>query len=181
MKTKQSNKPKAKAPLDDESGHKQPESTAQNDAQSFLPPSYRAELITKLQSLNYADAASLSDSQLIEKLQEIASNGYSSTKDEARTQEQRINALFEGTNLRDMEFKIRLYEAGVDHRYVHLFKDSDARLILQKKNKKGELYYDMEPIWKIIRGSGINPLTPQEIFKTHHKEPKIVRVHTLNK
>lgn len=142
------------------------------NSDSFLPADYRNQLIAQLAEFGYKDGETLNDSELLEKLQSFASAASKQFNESIATEEQRIEAYFHGMHLTNMDFKIQLYEAGIPRAYLHLFRDTHAPLVSPIYDDKKEFKkWNMKEIWKIVRESGINPLTTEEVFKSRHVEP----------
>ena len=143
---------------------------AKNLRYLWLKP--RLQLIAQLTEFGYQDGETLSDSELLNKLQSYASAASKEFTSSIASKEQKIEAYFHGMHLTNMDFKIQLYDAGVPRRYLHLFMDTHAPLVspIYDEDKKF-VKWNMKNIWKIIRESGINPMTTDEVFKSRHVEP----------
>lgn len=162
---------------------KKPKSEEKPELQSpsFLPEAQRKNFIEKLETLGYVGGADLSDTELLEKFQELAVIAHQEkVSDEASLIQTKMAGLFGESNISNIDFKLQLFNAGVDKRYIHLFDDSHAKLVQIKTDKEGEEYTDMERIWEIIRFSGINPITPAELFKYRGDEPTRRKPPTIN-
>lgn len=152
---------------------------------NYLPEEQRAALIEKLVELGFIGGEKLSDAELIDKIQDMAlSKHRANVSDEADLVAIKMASLFANSPITDMDFKLRLFEAGIPQRYIHLFNDTHAHLVQPKyksvvdengKKVREQIGWNMEPIWKIIRFSGIEPLSTQEIFKSRVDEPLIKR------
>lgn len=160
---------------------------------SLMDEEQRAAMIATVEALGYLNADKLSDSELMDKLRELAIK----KQDENLTLrvakatdglEDKLKYYIEGTLISDLVFAEKLFTANVDKRYLHLFRDADVELItpvikpLMKKNDKGEEYQDgnyedgyrMDKIWEKIRFSGINLQKDQPIFRRQFIEPLLV-------
>lgn len=152
------------------------------DSFNYLPLEQREALIEKLAELGFVGGEKLTDGELIDKIQDLAlSKHRSAINEEADLIAIKMAGLFSDSVITDMDFKLRLFEYGIPKMYIHLFNDTHANLVQPKYEKRTDeetgkeiremVGYNMEPIWKIIRFSGINPLSTEEIFKSRIKEP----------
>lgn len=160
---------------------------------SLMDEEQRAAMIATVEDLGYLNADKLSDSELMNKLRELAIK----KQDENLTLrvakatdglEDKLKYFIEGTLITDLVFAEKLFTANVDKRWLPLFRDADAELItpiikpLMKKNDKGEEYQDgnyedgyrMDAIWERIRFSTINLQKDQPIFSRQFIEPLLV-------